>query len=551
MKQVRHALFGALLLGLSGFFSGCQGEGPQENSNTNWLRECDSTDDCGSLVCLCGTCTQSCDTEDDCAEDGRSSCIAATEAGASIVCDGAPPTAGICLPRCEDQACPDGTSCIAGVCRGTPESAIAVSVDSATRYQELFGFGASLAYNEAAIAAHPEKEALFDAMFAESGIDIIRMGNHQPDGGAAALADTQEIIDAARERLGSEPLLFMTAGSPPATLKENGVRYCSNLDPDCTLVRGDTGQFDYAAYAEYWRASLEAYASVGIEPDFVSIQNNANWIPAGDLGAEACKFLPTEGTELMEAADGTQVEVSFPGYVEATAAVEAAISTLPSEYSLTGPELLSAALMGPYADATADLASISVNFYDVDPEAVDVASLEELGTFAKNAGKPILQSEVHVEAPESMVLIHHALATLGASAYMQQGFAGPSSDVTHPVLIGLDSGSFAKHDTYFVLSHFARFTDAGFTRVAVDVDSEDVLATAWLSPEADDLTLIVINPTNRAEDVTVGNLDTAQGFRVLRTSLETSERFVDIGPLPSTGFVRLPPVSIVTITSRE
>lgn len=551
MMQVRHALICALLLGLPGLVSGCQDEGPQENSNTNWLRECDSTDDCGNLVCLCGTCTQSCDTEDDCAEDSRSSCIAATEAGASIVCDGAPPTAGICLPRCEDQECPDGTSCIGGVCRGTPESAVAVSIDRGTRYQELFGFGASLAYNEGVIVEHPEKEALFDAMFAESGIDIIRMGNHQPDGGAAALAVTQEIIDAARARLDSEPLLFITAGSPPATLKENGVRYCQNLDPDCTLVRGDTGQFEYAAYAEYWRASLEAYASVGIEPDFVSIQNNANWIPEGDLGAEACKFLPTEGTELIEAADGTQVEVSFPGYAEAITAVEAALSTLPSEYSLTGPELVSADFIGSYAEATADLESISVNFYDVDPEAVDIASLEELGSFAENAGKPILQSEVHVEAPESMVLIHHALATLGASAYMQQGFAGPSSDVTHPVLIGLDSGSFAKHDTYFVLSHFARFTDPGFRRVAVDVDSENVLVTAWLAPESDDLTLILINPTHEAEDVLVGALDSAQGFRVTRTSLETSERFVDLGPLPSTGFVRLPPVSIVTVTSQE
>lgn len=551
MRQIRLVFLGATLSFFAGLFSGCQGEGPQENSNTNWLKECDSTDECGSLVCLCGTCTQSCDTEDDCAGNGASSCIAASEDAASVVCDGTPPTAGICLPRCEDEECPGGTSCIAGVCRATPEVTLSVALDPSAQYQELIGFGASLAYDEGLIVAHPEKEALFDAMFAESGVDIIRMGNHQPDGGAGALDATREIVDAARERLGREPILFMTAGSPPATLKANANRYCSNLDPDCTLVRDGAGQFDYAAYAEYWRSSLEAYALVGIEPDFVSIQNNANWIPEGDGAAEACKFLPVEGTELMETPDGTQIEVPFPGYAQAITAVQEAISSLPGTYSLTGPEVLSADFAPAFADAAADLESISINFYDVDADDVDVDNLENLRSLAEESGKPILQSEVHVEARQSAVLIHHAFATLGASAYMQQGFAGASDDPTRPVLVGTSSTGFAKHDTYYVLSHYALNTDPGWRRVQAESDSDDVLSTAFVDPETDDLTLILVNPSDEAQNVTVESLGESLDFRVTRTSLETAERLVDLGPLPSTGFVRLPASSIVTITSDE
>ena len=58
------AVFGATL----SLFFGCQGQQPQVGSQTNWLRACDSTSECGELTCVCGTCTLACDSTDDCGD---------------------------------------------------------------------------------------------------------------------------------------------------------------------------------------------------------------------------------------------------------------------------------------------------------------------------------------------------------------------------------------------------------------------------------------------------------------------------------------------------
>ena len=47
-----------------------------------------------------------------------------------------------------------------------------------------------------------------------------------------ALSTSSEIVEAATTRLGRAPTLFMTSGSPPAALKANGDRYCSDSNPD-------------------------------------------------------------------------------------------------------------------------------------------------------------------------------------------------------------------------------------------------------------------------------------------------------------------------------
>lgn len=549
MKRTILLLMGLLLSGL-GLGGGCTPNGEQTNSQTNWLKHCDSKDDCGDLVCLCGTCTRSCDTVDDCSDSEADSCVSAQEEAASIVCDGDAPATGICLPRCELGQCPTGASCVAGVCRSTPEHTESVSIDLTREYQSLIGFGASLAYDENYIVAHPEKEEIYDAMFEGSGFDIIRFGNRLPEGGEPATATTAEIITAAAERLGRSPALFMTSGSPPPELKANASRYCANSDPDCTLIRDADGAFDYAALAEHWRSSLEDYAAAGIVPDFLSIQNNADWIPTGEAAAEACKFLPVEGTESIELPDGSEVEAEFPGYAEATAAVEQALSTLADEYLLTGPELFPIDLVESFSLATEALDSLSVTFYNVDASDVDVETLEEVRALSEESQKPILQTEAHVSAKDSAILIHHALTTLGASAYMQQGFAGPSESLTDPVLVGVGESGISKNDTFYVLSHYALYTDPGWVRVGSESSSEYPLSSAWRS-EAGALTVVLVNPTDEALDVEMVPPDEGTAFRVYRTSLDTGERFSDLGPIPTTGFIRLPPSSIATITSEQ
>jgi hypothetical protein len=122
------ALLGALLV------SACTAHDTLADSKSNWLRKCDSADDCGSGTdCACGVCTKPCAGSAACAsEDGTSAvCIAPIEQGLPASCQlrASAATAGICLQSCRSDAeCGNGQRCAEGVCVGADvESASSLS----------------------------------------------------------------------------------------------------------------------------------------------------------------------------------------------------------------------------------------------------------------------------------------------------------------------------------------------------------------------------------------------------------------------------------------
>src|SRR5690606_40659372 len=122
--------------------------------------------------------------------------------------------------------------------------------------------------------------------------------------------------------------------SPPATLKANGSELCAgNLDT-CTLARRADGSFDYPGFASHWRAVVEAYAAAGIEPDYISLQSDPDWIPPASIESDACRFLPAEGEATVDL-NGTSVQVRYPGYVEALVAAQEQHRTLPHAPRIT------------------------------------------------------------------------------------------------------------------------------------------------------------------------------------------------------------------------
>jgi hypothetical protein len=165
--------------------------GPKTGTQTNWLSTCQTDSECGALQCLCGACTRSCSDAPSCNELPEASCVAAEDAGAIALCGGTPPaSAGLCLVPCPAEGCEAGTSCVAGVCVPAREPTSVVSIDDSRRFQTLVGFGAGIAYMADEIAQHPRREALFDAMFADSGLNVLRLRNRTDDAGAADVAST-------------------------------------------------------------------------------------------------------------------------------------------------------------------------------------------------------------------------------------------------------------------------------------------------------------------------------------------------------------------------
>jgi hypothetical protein len=92
------------------------------DSETHWLEACDQDSDCGELSCICGVCTQPCQSDQACQADGGDAlCIPSAQA--SDQC-GAPP-AQICWRGCQDNsdcAWLEGGVCLSGVCASADTS---------------------------------------------------------------------------------------------------------------------------------------------------------------------------------------------------------------------------------------------------------------------------------------------------------------------------------------------------------------------------------------------------------------------------------------------
>ncbi len=530
--------------------------GPKTGTQTNWLSSCQSDADCDGLECVCGICTETCNNADDCPNLPGASCADAQDAEAIAVCSGSiSSVAGLCLLPCPRQGCPGGTSCLSGVCAPTPEPTAVVTVDASRKSQTLSGIGASILYVSDEIVQHPRKRQLLDAMFSDTGFSVLRLRNNFGQEPPVSLASSGELVEAATERLGRTPLVLLSSLSPPDSLKASGSSWCDTERTLCTLKKLPDGTFDYAGLASHWRATLDAYAQAGILPDYISIQNSPDWVPAEGTTVEACRFLPTQGTEAITTDAGT-VTTEYPGYAEALDAIVGQFAGLASPPRVMAPETTTVAAVAEYLTAL-DLGSvdaISHHYYDTDTTRVAPDALLELGALAESHRRPLFQSETQADGLTTAVLMHAALAVEGATVYVQNGFV-ESASVTNPdgtALINLSDEDFELGDTYHVMRHYSLALGPDWVRVAADSDAQGVLSSAWLSPDTERLVVVLTNPENEQQVVRLEpSADPPGSSTVLRTVLRGVERLAELGPLPPEGVVVLPGQSMATVTLRR
>jgi O-glycosyl hydrolase len=442
--------------------------------------------------------------------------------------------------------------CVAGVCTPVPATTIRVKVDTGAHRQVLTGFGASVAYYEADITTHPQKDMLYSVLFADLGLDVLRLRNRFGHTGDDDLTATKDLVTAAKASLGRTPTIFLTSWSPPPALKANGGVTCSGNPDTCTLVKTPAGSFDYPAFATYWRSGLDAYAAAGVVPDYLGIQNNPNWVPSVSEVGEACKFLPTEGTASVFVA-GKNVTVKYPGYAQAQAATLDALRGATPVPKLLAPETSDADSVGAYVAAldASTLSALSHHLYGVNPESVNLSSLSSLSDLAKQVGKPVFQTEMQADGFGTALLIHYTTTVEGASAYLQTSLASSATGpATNPQsLVRLTANDFAIQEPYYSLRHFARYTEPGWVRVDVSSSSTGLLASAWQSPDENALAVVLVNAGTLDVDA---KLELTSGAwpptsHVTRTVWSGVERAAELGTLSKEGVLRVPGRAIATI----
>jgi glucuronoarabinoxylan endo-1,4-beta-xylanase len=184
------------------------------------------------------------------------------------------------------------------------------------------GFGASLAYYENWLTAHPKKAEIYEAIFAELSLDILRVRNaHDYDSGM--IDRVTEFAQAAESSLGKPIAILSSSWGPPGYLKSNNDRKNGG-----TLKFTESGngiEFDYAGFAHWWNSSLDEYNSHGIYPTYISIQNEPDWAASW----ETCLLRPAE---TVNAAD------TIAGYNKALDAVYDTLMQRELKPKILGPE---------------------------------------------------------------------------------------------------------------------------------------------------------------------------------------------------------------------
>ena len=417
-----------------------------------------------------------------------------------------------------------------------------LTVEVSQRFQVLEGFGASVAWYGDWLTAHPRKREIYELMFRDLGLDILRLRNSYRDEAGNFDPVAAELVAAATASLGHAPRVLLTSWSPPARLKANGKTDCSG-ESSCTLKR-ENGSFVYSDFAEYWRQALHAYAALGVQPTWISIQNEPDFIPSS---WEGCRLDATEG--------------AYPSYQKALAAVRASLAGDQLQVGVLGPEV--SGLKGEKVQSYASsldldlLDGVASHLYEGQSWRLPDSYLPEMHGLATQMGaKPIFQTEFSVPggegAFETAWLIRNSLVELGASAYLHWDLIWTGDDglisIDNPQQIAgwQTAKGYRIQDTYYSLKHFAAFTEPGDERVATTSAEPALASVAFRSEDGRRLTVVALNTAQQTYqlrvDVPNGSYPSGDLYRTSAT-----ERCAAIGSVVAGQSFTMPPRSIATL----
>jgi glucuronoarabinoxylan endo-1,4-beta-xylanase len=298
-----------------------------------------------------------------------------------------------------------------------------------------------------------------------------------------------------------------------------------------------TGKYMYGEFAKYWVDALNAYKSVGIEPDYISIQNE----PSFDPSWESCRFTATES--------GT-----IAGYGIALDSVYAALQQaglhpkiLASEVHGIGYNTFQSYaqnfnhnLVDGYAFHLYHGESDNVN----DNHNPDLFNLNLSAVANSYPGKPKFETEYdRGDWFNTVWLMHNCLVSGNVSGYLWWELVWGTGGKP---LIEMQSSSYTISTYYWAFRQYAKYIDSGWKRVTATIDADSLRLSAFVNPEGSKLTLVALNLGTKNDSTSFEIPDfTITHGTIVRTS--NTEHGVIVDSLyDGTSVVQLPARSITT-----
>ncbi|MBN1766745.1 MAG: glycosyl hydrolase 53 family protein, partial [Sedimentisphaerales bacterium] len=351
-----------------------------------------------------------------------------------------------------------------------------------TVYQEIEGFGASGAWYDNWLTGHPRKDEIYGLLFGQLGLDIYRLRNVYDQGNDVYMSRSAEIITAGEESLGRSLKIMISCWSPPTYLKSN-----DNLNRG-TLKKDANGDYMYHELAEWWADSLDVWSGIyGVNADYINVQNEPDW----EADWDTCRY---SGTETKKIA----------GYDQA---FESVWQVLNSRMGSGMPTMLAAEAAGipnsaGYLENLIDDShayGYSHHLYNINSGDDPDVYIPYMSDFATDFGdRPIFQTEYEASTdswPDALNLarlIHNSLTVEGVAGYLywQLFWGGSGGLVTIP---SEGSSEYIINSDYYGFKHYSAFIHSGWQRVEALTNATDLLISAYISPDEDELSVVIIN----------------------------------------------------------
>lgn len=372
--------------------------------------------------------------------------------------------------------------------------------------QTVVGFGASLAYYEGWLNAHPNRAEIYEAIFGELSLDILRVRNAY-DYDPTMVGRVKEYMDAAEASLGHPISLFSTSWGPPGYLKNTGDR--KNGGTLRYSTESGSVEFDYAGFAHWWSRSLDEYEANGISPDYITIQNEPNWSATW----ETCLFNPQETVNSSD---------TVAGYNKALDVIYDTLATRSKRPLILGPETVGIGYnnVENYVNALdlSKLDGISHHLYNGvnGDNPYTSTNFSEVGDFFPEV--PHFQTEFSRGDWFSLAgLIYKSFFDEQVVAYLYWDLIWNEGG-----LVQLDNPwdqsqwtdpakGYTKTKDFYVFKQFSAFIHPGWKMIDHSLSTSDGAALTFLSPTGDSASCVVIN---KSSENTLAVRIGVPGFRI-------------------------------------